>query len=113
MQTSNKQPSNSKRTPPPATTLEAREAQMIALAFDQAELELRNKTASSQVVSHYLKLGTMRAQAELEALKENNKLIVAKTEALQSTKRIEELYKEALGAMKSYSGATPGGEDDD
>lgn len=112
MPAQNKQQEKTTKKQPPARTLEARENQMIALAFDQAEAELRNKTASSQVVTHYLKLGTLRAQYELESLKQQNLLMAAKTDQIKSTARSEEMFKEAIAAFKQYSGASPGGDDD-
>ena len=95
---------------PPATTPEARENQMIALAVDLAEKQLMQGTASSQVVTHFLKLATCKETIEREILQEQKKLIIAKTEALESSKRIEDLYMKALGAMKSYSGSSGGEE---
>ena len=88
----------------PALTPEGREKQMIALAVDLAEQQLRNGTASSQVISHYLKLGTTREQLEQERLRTELELTKAKTEALESTKRIEELYENAMRAFSDYSG---------
>ena len=99
--TSSKEP---KRRIRPATTPEARENQMISLAEDLAEKQLLEGTASSQVITHYLKLGTMKARLELEREKKEIELITAKTENLQSAKHIEELYMEALNAMRSYGG---------
>ena len=77
----------------PALTPEARENQMIALAVDLAEKQLLEGTASSQVITHYLKLGTTKEKLEREILEKQKALIEAKTENLQSAKRIEELYK--------------------
>ena len=88
----------------PALTPEARENQLIYLATDLAEQQLRDGTASSQVITHYLKLGTMKERIEREILEKQKELISAKTEALQSAKRIEELYTEAISAMRRYSG---------
>ena len=88
----------------PALTPEARENQLIYLATELAEKQLRDGTASSQVITHYLKLGSSKERLEQEILKENKKLLTAKTESLQSAKRIEELYTNAIAAMKSYSG---------
>lgn len=93
-----------KRRRPPATTPEARENQMISLAVDLAEKQLSEGTASAQVISHYLKLGSTNARIEKEILHHQKELIKAKTEAIQSAKKVEELYKNALDAMKSYSG---------
>lgn len=89
---------------PPAKTPEARENQMIGLAVDLAERQLREGTASSQVISHYLKLGTTKAQLEKEKLIHENELLQAKTESIQSAKQIEELYSNAISAMRTYSG---------
>lgn len=88
----------------PALTPEAREKQMVAYAVDLAEKQLLEGTASSQVITHYLKIGSMREKLERERLEEENKLLRAKTEALQSQKRVEELYINALNAMRLYSG---------
>lgn len=98
------EPDQQKRRRRPATTIEARENQMIALAVDCAEEQLRNGTASSQVIVHYLKLGSTKERIEKEILLKQKELIAAKTENLQSIKRIEELYTNAMNAMRSYSG---------
>lgn len=89
---------------PPVTTPEAQENRMISLAVDLAERQLIEGTASTQVICHYLKLASSREKIEQDILNEKKTLIEAKTESLQSTKRIEELYSEALSAMKKYSG---------
>lgn len=88
----------------PARTPEARENQMIALAIDLAEQQLMDGTASSQVITHYLKLGSTKERIEKEILEKQKELIVAKTESLQSQKKVEELYANALSAMRSYQG---------
>lgn len=92
----------------PATTPESRENQLISLAVDLAEKQLMEGTASSQVITHYLKLGSTKEKIERDILKEQKKLIVAKTENLQSAKRIEELYAKAIDAMRHYSGNDSG-----
>lgn len=88
----------------PALTPESRENQLISLAIDLAEQQLMDGTASSQVITHYLKLGSSKERIEKEILEKQKDLISAKTEALQSAKKIEELYANAINAMKSYSG---------
>lgn len=88
----------------PALTPEARENQLISLAVDLAEKQLQEGTASSQVITHYLKLGSTKERIEKEILEKQKELISAKTEALQSTKRMEELYAEAIKAMRNYGG---------
>lgn len=77
---------------------------MISLAVDLAEEQLRNGTASAQVVTHYLKLGSSRERLEREKLEKENELLRAKTKALESGQRVEELYEQALEAMRRYSG---------
>lgn len=97
----------------PATTPEARENQLIALAVDLAEKQLLEGTASSQVITHYLKLGTQKEKLEREILESKKELMKAQTENLQAAKRIEELYTNALNAMKHYSGQDMQEDDDD
>ena len=72
--------------------------------MDKAEEKLRNGTASSQLICHFLKLGSTREQKELEYLDEKTKNIGAKTEALYSSAHVEELYENAINAMKVYNG---------
>lgn len=88
-----------------ALTPEARENQLIALAVDEAERQMREGTASAQVITHFLKLGSTKERLEKEKLEQENQWLKAKTENLQAAKRIEELYANALKAMRVYSGA--------
>ncbi len=97
----------------PGKTLEARENQLISLAVDLAEKQLSEGTASSMVITHYLKLGTTRERLEKERLVEENKLLRAKTESLKSMGRMEELMDEAIKAMRQYQGLGNRTEDDD
>lgn len=90
----------------PALTPEARENQMIALAMDLVEERLRNGTATSQETTHFLKLGSQKERLEREKLEKENKLLSAKTEALQSAKHMEELYTEAIKAFTTYKSST-------
>lgn len=95
---------NSSKKMRPALTPEGRENQMISLAVDLAEQQLREGTASSQVITHFLKLGTERAQLEKEKLKHENALAAAKTEAIRSEKASEEFYKKVIDAVRNYNG---------
>jgi hypothetical protein len=95
----------SNRRGAPATSVEARENQLISLAVDLAEKQLSEGIASAQVITHYLRLGTTRERLEKEKLTKENVLLEARAEALQSAKRIEELYEKALKAMRSYGGS--------
>lgn len=91
----------------PATTIEGRENQLVSLAVDLAERQLADGSASAQVISHYLKLGSTRELLEQERLQGENHLLRAKVEAMASSKRIEELYETALNAMRTYAGQDP------
>jgi hypothetical protein len=96
-----------KRRRPPAKTYEAREKQLISAAVDLAEKQILAGTASSQVITHYLKLGSTTEHLEREKLLEENKLLRAKTKALQSVEEVQKLYADALNAMRKYSGGQP------
>lgn len=115
-----KQSKNSKKVPeekkmrrsPPAMSIESRENQLIAQAVDLAEKQIRNGTASSQIIYHFLKAGSTKEQLEKERLKQELDLMKAKIEVLRNAKNVEELYKNAIDAMKSYSGLKAGDSDD-
>lgn len=94
----------------PALTPEGRESQMIDLAERAAEKQLRDGTASSQIIVHYLKLATEEKRLEREILRSQNELIAAKTENLKAERKREELFDKAIKAMKRYSGH---GDDED
>lgn len=87
-----------------ARSPEARENQLISLAVNLAEQQLRDGTASSQVITHYLKLGSSKERLEQEKMAEEIELLKAKTEALEEAKVTAELYENAINAMKLYSG---------
>lgn len=90
----------------PAKTVEGREGQLINAAVELAEKQLLDGTASAQVITHFLKQGSLRAQLELERLRQENLLIAAKTEAIKSEKRLEDIYEEAVRAMELYKGSS-------
>lgn len=87
-----------------ATTLEGREQQLVALAVDRAEQQLRDGTASAQVITHYLKLGSTREILEQQKMERENKLLEARVEQLASSQRMEVLYGDAITAMRKYQG---------
>lgn len=95
----------------PAATPEAREAQMVSLAYDLVEKRLREGTATSQETTHFLKLGSKRAQLEMELLEKQAELAAAKAESVKAMQHSEELFDKAIAAMKRYSGH--GGDDAD
>ena len=96
----------------PALSPEARENQMISLAVDLVEKRMREGTASSAETTYYLRLSGSKARLEKEKLEEENKLLRAKTEALQAAKNTEEMYAEAIKAMRIYNGQDEGEEED-
>ena len=98
-------PSRKSRTiPPSANTIEGRENQLIAAAEELAFKKILDGTASSQLLTHYLKLGSVRAKLELEVLSNQNRLLEAKTEAIKSEQIHAGLIEEAIIAMSKYSG---------
>lgn len=88
----------------PATTPEQREQQVIADAIDLAERQIQEGTASSQVITHFLKLGSTREQLEQQRIAHENELLRVKRESLESAKRVEELYEQAIASMRMYQG---------
>lgn len=96
----------------PTLTPEAREKRLMSLALDVAEQRLLDGTASSQLVTTILKISTEREKLEREILEKKRDLLVAQKESIESSKRIEELYAEAIEAMKRYS-VREGSEDEE
>lgn len=97
---------------PPSTTIEGRENQLISLAIDLVEKKLLDGTASSQIITHFLKLGSTRAELELEKLKLENDLSKAKAENLRAAKDSEEKYQRAIEAFKRYRGISDSDDDE-
>lgn len=93
-----------KRKTMPALDEESRENQLISLAIDCAEQQLLDGTASSQVIVHYLRLGSSKNKLELEKLKNENELLKAKTETIHMAERSEGLFAEVLNAIRGYRG---------
>lgn len=98
---------------PPATTPDGRERQLIAAAYDLAEEQIRNGTATAQVITHFLKLGTEREKLERKKLEGENRLLEARVDSIASTARIEELTQKALDAFRSYAGRGVTGESEE
>lgn len=96
---------------PRAKSAQERENQMIALAVDRAEEQIRNGTASSQVLVHYLRLATTREKLEQEKLKRENAMLEAKTKAYENAEDVKRLMEEALRAFSAYSGTQSEDED--
>ena len=107
------EPTETPKSLPPALTLEGRENQLIAAAYNLVEQRILDGTASSQEVTYFLKAGSSRAVLELNRLREENKLLRAKTEALQAQRSNEELLTKALQALKGYRGEDCEDDDDD
>lgn len=99
-----REPAQKTRRVRPATTPEGREQQLVGMAVDLAERQMADGSASAQVISHYLKLGSTRERLEQERLRKENALLAAKVESMASAKRVEELYEDAIKAMRTYAG---------
>ena len=95
---------NYQRKDRPASTLEAREQQVAAKAVLLAEKQIEEGTASPSVICHFLKLATVRDQMELEIMREQKKLISAKTEAIQAQQNLSEMFQEVVNAFREYNG---------
>ncbi|MFL5667196.1 MAG: hypothetical protein ACJ8BW_38490, partial [Ktedonobacteraceae bacterium] len=91
----------------PATSAEARELEIASQAYDLAEEQIDSGTASSQVITHFLKMGSTRERLEQQRISHENELLQVKREAIEGQKRVEELYMAALDAMRSYAGHAP------
>lgn len=89
---------------PPATTPEGREQQLTAMAMDAIAARIQKGTASAQELVYFAKLGSPTAKLEKQILEQQAELLSAKTAAIQSQKHVEELYSQALSAMRTYSG---------
>jgi len=93
-----------KRRQAPGVTIQARENQIISLAFDLVEDRIKKGTATSQEVTQFIKLGSSVAQLEKIKLENENKLLIARTESIASQKKVEELYEKAIKQMAIYQG---------
>lgn len=91
------------RSSKPASTPEGREMQLVSLAVDLAEKQLRDGTASPSIINHYLKIASRREVIEREILEKQAKLIDAKTQNIAQAKEQEQLAKAAIEAMKNYN----------
>ena len=99
-----KKKENAAKRRPPAITLEARENELIAKAVNEAEKRIENGTASDSLLIHWLRQGTVKMQYEKEKLQAEVELAKAKSDAITTAKRQEELAEAAIKAMKMYSG---------
>ena len=88
----------------PAINPEMREQQLISLAVDLVEQRLRDGTASAQETVHFLKLASAKAKHDTERAALENEMIRAKTQAIRDQADMKTLYKDAIEAMKRYSG---------
>jgi hypothetical protein len=106
-------PDSGRRRRRPATSPEQRELEISSAAYDLAEEQITQGTASSQVITHFLKMGSTRERLEQQRIEHENELLQVKRQAIESQQRIEELYLDAIAAMRSYSGSGEQTEDHD
>lgn len=93
--------------PPPATTLEGREAQLVDAAFHLAEKRINNETASAQEVVHFLRLGSVQSRLQNDKLKAENEVLKTRVKEMEGRRSGEELMSRALAAFKGYTGEIP------
>lgn len=103
---SKREPSKPIKRRRPARTPEGRENQLISMAYDRVEQQIADGTASSQVLTHFLKLGTEREKLERAKLEADTQLAVAKVKGAETNERLEKKYDDALNAMRMYQGFT-------
>lgn len=96
---------STRRSYGPVRTPQAKENQLIDMAFKLAQEKLQNGTASSQLITHFLKLATTREELENDRLRAELDLSRAKIKQIESQATSQELYAEALSAFRSYSGS--------
>ena len=87
-----------------ASTPEGRENEMIMLAYQEVERRIRDHTATSQELCHFLKMGSEKERLEREKLEVEMELQRVRADSIESGKYMEELYNNAIAAMKLYSG---------
>lgn len=92
---------------PPARTSEGRELELASKAYDLAEEQIEAGTASSQVITHFLKMGSTRERLEQERMGHEIELMEVKKQQIEGQKHIEELFVDAINAMRTYQGAPP------
>lgn len=97
------------RKRPPAGNPEERTQQLVSDAYDLAEKQIADGTASAAVLVHFLKMGTAREQAELARIKSASELDHAKLEQANQGNAAEKLLEQAMRAFTGYKGE----EDDD
>lgn len=88
----------------PARSIQGREAQLVSIAMDVAEEQMLNGSASAQIINHFLKMGSTREELEQQKVKMELELLDARIEGTRSAKRVEELYEQAIHAMRTYAG---------
>ena len=88
----------------PALSPENRDKQLVSLAVDCAEQQLREGTASPSVIVHYLKLGSEKERLENERLREATKLLKAKTKAIEDAADTKAAYENVIKVMRDYAG---------
>lgn len=98
------EPKKVKNQRPPGSSLESREKELISLSYAEAKRQILAKQATSQLLTHFLKLGSTRERLEKQKIEGENKLLGAKVDAIHSQKKSEVLYANALKAMRTYSG---------
>lgn len=99
--------------PPPATTLEGREDQLIAAAYDLAEKRISRGDASAQEVVHFLRAGSRQNQLQLDKLTNENEVLKTRVKEMEGRKSQEDLLKRALAAFRGYSGQDAIDDEDD
>lgn len=86
------------------TSSDSREKVMIDLAMDAVEERIRSGKASASEYVHFLKLGTEQAKLEREKLRQENKLLEAKTQSIEQSAEMREIIDKAMEMFSIYHG---------
>lgn len=97
---------NEHKTTPPLSDKD-HEAKLISLTLQMAEQQLIDGTASSQVMTHFLRLGSIRSKVELEKLRLENNLLTEKIQSEKMGQQLKEMFQDVMESLRDYQAPPP------
>lgn len=91
---------NAAGTPP--ETPEGMETKLIGLAMRNAQELLEARKAPTTVLVHFLKLGSLRAEIELQKARNERDLLIARTDETRAKTDRGQIAADAIAAFRSY-----------
>lgn len=91
-----------KRKNRPALDPEDRDKQLMNKAYNLAEKQLEDGTASPSVINHFLKIASRRETLEREILASQKLLIEAKSHNIKEANDTKKLVEDAMDAIRKY-----------